>query len=66
MHMHVYKIILERGTWINKKKHADTMENNIMNATVLTCTALYTAFRVGDLCHVLLVPNVAIKDGQIQ
>ena len=33
-----------------------------MNANVLTYAALYAAFRVRDLCCVLLVPNVAVKD----
>ena len=42
------------------------MDNIIMNANVLTYAALYTAFRVRDLCCVLLVPNVAVKDEKIK
>ena len=37
-----------------------------MNATVLTYAALYAAFRIGDLCCVLLVPSVAVQDEKNQ
>ena len=49
-----------------QQEETDSMDNIIMNANVLTYAALYAAFRVGDLCCVLLVPNIAIKDGKIK
>ena len=48
--------------YINKKNQIPWTIINIMNANVLTYATLYAAFRVRDLCCVLLILNVAVKD----